>query len=138
MSDSDDKDFIPPWGFGGFGSEIKTYGTSRLKRRVVDHVLPDDWQSGDGHGRKVMHVIAMYLDANELPDDEARLRDARRAVARELDVSERTIKRAVGERLYDDDVLSGPLRGNRFLKDLQEIETIWKEHLDDAPDWWSS
>jgi hypothetical protein len=131
---SEDNDFEPPWKHGGFGAAVEIYGTSILKRRVVDHVLPDDWQSGEGHGRKVLHVVAHYLDTAERPDDEARLRDARRAVARELDVDEKTIKRAIGERLYGDDVYEGPLRGRRFLKDLQEIEALWKEHLDDAPD----
>ena len=106
----------------------ETYGTSQLKRRVVDHVLPDEWQSGDGHGRKVMHVVAMYLDAGELDNDTDRLRHARRTVAAELDVCDRTILRAITERLYDDNASK-----YRFLQDLREIEALWKEHVDDAP-----
>lgn len=128
MPDDSDSDFVPPWKFGGFASEVETYGTSELKRRVVDHVLPEEWQSGDGHGRKVMHVVAVYLDAGELPDDEVRLRQARRTVAAELDVCERTIQRAITQRLYDDGVSK-----YRFLQDLREIEQLWKEHIDDAP-----
>ena len=76
-----------------------------------------------------MHVVSTYLDARELPDDEDRLRHARRTVAAELDVHERTIRRALGERLYDDDVSRYDVR---FLQDLREIEQLWKEHADDA------
>ena len=124
---SEDK-FIPHK-FGATASGLETYGASELEAEIVNHVLPDDWQSGEGHGRKVIHVVSTYLDACELPDDEDRLRHARRTVAADLDVHERTIRRALGERLYDDDVSQYDVR---FLQDLREIERLWKEHADDA------
>lgn len=128
MPDDSDSDFVPPWHFGGFSSKVETYGTSQLKRRVVDHVLPEEWQSGDGHGRKVMHVVAVYLDTGELPDDEKRLRYARRTVAADLDVCERTVRRAITERLYGENASK-----YMFLQDLRKIEQLWREHVDEAP-----
>jgi hypothetical protein len=126
----DDDDFIPPGAFGNVDPAIETYGTSVLKRAVVDHVLPDDWQSGDGHGRKVMHVVSAYLNSCQRPDNRERFHDARRKVQRELGVHGRTIRRALGERLYGDEATC---RNLDFQQDLIEIERLWKEHMDDVP-----